>query len=60
MFACRPEERLPDHIIDGYELPCGCWELNLEPLEEQLVFLIYEPSLQPGTSLLCSEFIKAK
>jgi len=30
-----------------YGPPCGCWELNSGPLEEQLVFLTTEPSLQP-------------
>jgi len=34
-------------VTDRCELPCGCWELNLGPLEEQLVFLTPEPSLQP-------------
>jgi hypothetical protein len=34
-------------IIDGCEPPCGCWELNSGPLEEQSVLLITEPSLQP-------------
>jgi hypothetical protein len=29
------------------ELPCGCWELNLDPLEEQPVFLTTEPTLWP-------------
>jgi len=33
-------------VTDGYELPCGCWELNLGPLEEQPVLLTAEPSLQ--------------
>ena len=32
---------------DSYNLPCGCWELNLGPLEEQSVLLTTEPSLQP-------------
>ena len=27
------------------ELPCGCWESNPGPLEEQPVFLTVEPSL---------------
>jgi hypothetical protein len=31
-------------IMDGCELPCRCWELNLRPLE---VLLAAEPSLQP-------------
>jgi hypothetical protein len=34
-------------ITDGCESPCGCWELNSGPLEEQSVLLIAEPSLQP-------------
>jgi hypothetical protein len=34
-------------VTDGCEPPCGCWELNLGPLEEQTVFLTTEPSLQP-------------
>ena len=31
----------------GCEPPCGCWELNSGPLEEQSVLLTTEPSLQP-------------
>jgi hypothetical protein len=37
----------PDLITDGCELPCVCWELNSGLLEEQLVLLTTEPSLQP-------------
>jgi hypothetical protein len=33
-------------ITDGCELPCGCWELNSGPEEEQPVLLTSEPSLQ--------------
>ena len=36
-----------DPIINGCELPCGCWELNLGRLEEQPMFLTAELSLQP-------------
>ena len=36
-----------DPIPDGCEPPCGCWELNSGPLEEQPVLLTAEPSLQP-------------
>ena len=32
---------------DSCELPCGCWELNPGPLEEQSVLLTAEPFLQP-------------
>jgi hypothetical protein len=26
-------------VRDGYEVPCGCWEWNSGPLEEQLELL---------------------
>jgi hypothetical protein len=41
------QQRALDPITDGCEPPCGCWELNLGPLEEQSVLLTAEPSLQP-------------
>jgi hypothetical protein len=41
------QERASDTIADGCEPPCGCWGLNSGPLEEQLVLLTAEPSLQP-------------
>jgi hypothetical protein len=34
----RPEEDTGSsgtEIISGCELPCGCWEFNLGPLDEQ-------------------------
>jgi hypothetical protein len=34
-------------VTHGLEPPCGCWELNLGPLQEQPVLLTTEPSLQP-------------
>jgi hypothetical protein len=37
-----------DPITDGCEPPCGCWDLNSGPLEEQSVLSITEPSLQSG------------
>jgi hypothetical protein len=40
-------KRALDLTTDGCEPPCGCWELNSGPLEEQSVFLTTEPSLQP-------------
>ena len=36
-----------DPITDGCEPPCGCWEVNSGPLDEQSVLLSSEPSLQP-------------
>ena len=41
------QKKALDPITDGCEPPCGCWELNSGPLEEQLVLLTTEPSLQP-------------
>ena len=38
------QKRAPDPITD--EPPCGCWELNSGPLEEQAMLLTSEPSLQ--------------
>jgi hypothetical protein len=35
-----------DLIMDGRELPCGCWDLNSGPSEEQSMLLTTEPSLQ--------------
>ena len=42
-FICMLEEVIGSHktiVIDSCESPCGCWELNPRPLEEQSVFLI--------------------
>ena len=46
----RRGNRLP--ITDGCEPPCGFWKLNSGPLEEQLVLLTAEPSLQSVFTLL--------
>ena len=40
-------KRASDPITNGYELRCGCWELNLGPLEDQPVLLTTETFLQP-------------
>ena len=45
------QKRASDPITDGCESPCGCWELNSGPLEDQSVLLTPEPSLQPIYSL---------
>jgi hypothetical protein len=34
-------------VIDDYKPPCGCWESNSGPMQEQPVFSTIEPSLQP-------------
>jgi hypothetical protein len=38
--------------MDGCEPPCGCWDLNSGPSEEQSVLLTAEPSLQPLNQFL--------
>jgi hypothetical protein len=55
-------------VADRCELPCGCWELNSGPLEEQPVLFTAEPFLQPlkliyflkslGTNKFCSVYNK--
>ena len=31
------QKKTSDHITDGHEPPCGCWELNSGPQEQQAV-----------------------
>ena len=38
-----PEEGIESHW-DGFEPPCGCWDSNSGPSEEQSVLLTTEPS----------------
>ena len=40
-------KKAPDLIIDGLEPPCGCWQLNSSPLEEEPVLLTSELFLRP-------------
>ena len=42
------QKRAPDPIVDGCEPPCGGWELNSRPLEEQPVLLTAELSHSPA------------
>jgi hypothetical protein len=46
------QKRASDPVTDGCEPPCGCWELDSGPLEEQSVLLTAEPSLQPKVLFL--------
>ena len=41
-------------VTDSCELPCGCWELNPGPLEEQTERLTSVPSFQPSNTLKLS------
>lgn len=38
-------------LTDGCDPPCGCWELNTDPLEEKPVLLTPELLLQPPHAL---------
>jgi len=49
------QKRASDPITDGCEPPCGCWDLNSGPLEEQSVLLTAEPSLQPISQIYNSK-----
>jgi hypothetical protein len=57
-FACvyvcvMVSDRCPGTgVTDSGELPCGSWELNLDPLEKQSVLLTSESSLQPTLKFL--------
>jgi hypothetical protein len=46
------QKRASDSVTDSCEPPCGCWELNSGPLEEQSVLLTTESPLQPQNLLL--------
>lgn len=57
-FWClmRPEEDVESPgtgIISSCKLLCGCWDLNLIPLEEQPMLLSAEPSLHPLNKYSC-------
>jgi hypothetical protein len=42
-YTSSRQKKASDSLIDGCEPPCGCWELNSEPLEDQSVLLTTEP-----------------
>lgn len=33
-------------VIVGFDLPCGCWELNPSPMEDQPMLITIKTSLQ--------------
>lgn len=41
--------------MDDCEPPCGCWWLNLVPLQEHQVLTVAEPSLQPDPSCFLTQ-----
>ena len=59
-YMTAGQKRAQDLIIDVFEPPCGCWELNSRPLEEKPVLLTSEPSLQPSLLILNGQFLTHK
>jgi hypothetical protein len=51
------QKRASDPITGGCEPPCGCWDLNSGPLEEQSVLFTAEPSLQTHTHTHTPRFL---
>jgi hypothetical protein len=49
------QKKASDPITDNCESPCGCWELNWGPLEEQPVLLTTKTSLQPLLNIFKSK-----
>jgi hypothetical protein len=47
---------LGTRLRDSCKLPCGCWELNLSPHQNQQGLLVAEPSLQPRSLFLTAVF----
>jgi len=58
MYVCVTVSDL--RVTDSCELPCGWWELNRGPPEEQSMLLTIDPSLQPRYSLFKSIFLLNK
>lgn len=59
-YLCKTEEGSgfpKTEISDSDELPCGLWELNLGPLQEQPMILTVELPLQPQ---MCCFFKEGK
>lgn len=44
LYVCIVREG-QKRVLDLFVTPCGCWESNLHPLDEQPVLLTSEPPL---------------
>jgi hypothetical protein len=47
MCACEGVRCPGTNTTDDCELLCGCWELDLGPLQDQPELLTTEPTFQP-------------
>lgn len=54
MYVCVRVSDPLELELYSYKLPCGCWELNPSPPQEQAVLLTTEPSFQPTPALFIS------
>lgn len=45
-------------VMGGCESPCGCWELNLGPLQDEQVLLTTQPPL-PDSQLIFDKGARA-
>jgi hypothetical protein len=52
MHLCEGVGSPGNGVTDSCELPCGCWEMNLSPMDEQLMLLTAGPSVSPTTLFL--------
>jgi len=56
-WPCMPEEGIRSPgigVTEGYDPPCGCWELNLDLLQEEPHLQPYQPNIweaEAGRSL---------
>ena len=50
-ITCKYTVAVSRHITDGYEPPCGCWELNQCPLKGHPMLLTSELSCSPFFSI---------
>jgi hypothetical protein len=60
VFVLRYSKRALDFVTDGCEPPCGCWDLNSGPSEEQLALLTTEPSRQPQSVIFLKNYVFLK
>jgi hypothetical protein len=54
------QKKALDPITNGCESPCGCWELNSGPPEEQVVLLSAEHSRQPREEFSWLDYLNKK
>jgi hypothetical protein len=59
MYVCEGVKNPGTGATDKCELPCGCWELNPGPLEEQPMFLTTDSSSPQNKWVLLKKLLTA-